>query len=165
MTIQISRVCRKSDRVETAERQVRGACDRAEGRRRAWKLASRGRFGPDLKLQQFGEGACIFGADRRRFLSHRVVQPQVGVGKTFSGRDREGGCCRSRVNKEHLGGKGDGRIRQLSSPIIGRRRVLLRRPARICLPGVFSNPQSDHVTAAESWSDTPGVAPRSWHPI
>lgn len=51
-----------------------------------------------------------------------------------------------RVNIEHWGGKCDGRIHQLSSPMIRRRRVLLRLPARSCLPGVFSNPQSGHVT-------------------
>lgn len=114
---QISRVCRKSDRVETVERQVRCACDRAEGRRRTWKLASRATVRASPQAAALRGRRVHSGAYRRRFLSHRVRSNHKSafVNKFSGARSRCGCWRRSRVNIEHLGGKCDGRLRQLSS--------------------------------------------------
>ncbi|MGY4412464.1 hypothetical protein ACVWW4_004200 [Bradyrhizobium sp. LB7.1] len=113
-------------------------------------LLARQRFGPHLKLQQLRGRRVHSGAYRRRFLSHRVRSNHKSVFvNEFSGAGSRGGCWRrSRVNIEHLGGKCDVPSASYQAAIIRRRGVLLRPPARSCLPRYLFKPS---VSSCDSW--------------
>ncbi|MGY4485090.1 hypothetical protein ACVWWR_004281 [Bradyrhizobium sp. LM3.2] len=133
------------DRVQTAERQVRCACDRAERRRRAWKLASQATVRASPQAAALRARRVHSGAYRRRVRSNHK---SVFVNE-FSGARSRGGCWRrSRVNIEHLGGKCDVPSASYQAAIIRRRRVLLRPPARSCLPRYPFKPS---VSSCDSW--------------
>ncbi|MGY3108060.1 hypothetical protein ACVWW7_004687 [Bradyrhizobium sp. LM6.9] len=108
-------------------------------------LLARQRFGPHLKLQHFGQGACIPALIEEGF---GPTTSQCSLNE-FSGARSRGGCWRrSRVNIEHLGGKCDVPSASYQAAIIRRRRVLLRPPARSCLPRYPFKPS---VSSCDSW--------------
>ncbi|OSI65737.1 hypothetical protein BSZ22_28710 [Bradyrhizobium canariense] len=82
-------MCRKSNRVEAAERQDGCTCDRVE--RWTWLGSlARQQLAPQLKLQDVEKEGAFWGYLSKKILEPSgSVQPQVGVANKFNGRDRE----------------------------------------------------------------------------